>query len=314
MGIVVSLVAIVGVVWWAVHQDAPKLPADATHIAALIGALVLYAVATCIRSERWRSLLRRGGAHAARRDCYRLTAVGFMGNTVLPARGGDVMRVALMASRVNTTKRAVLGTLLAERILDVIVLLGVFVILVYGAGHGGKAPGADAAALAAVLVLGVGALGAVALALLRHRRRARRLDRAADLARPVLASTRHLLSRHGLRLLAITVGLWLVEAATWLATGWAVGLDFTPTDALYLLSLASVFALIPAAPGYIGTLDAAVVVGVRALGRAGSSAVGYALLLRFVLFIPITLVGLMFLLVHYGGWSAARAARQAAVA
>jgi uncharacterized membrane protein YbhN (UPF0104 family) len=134
------------------------------------------------------------------------------------------------------------------------------------------------------------------------------------LARPALVATRGLVSRRGALLLAVTVGLWTVEAGTWLTAGWAAGLGITPVDALYLMALASVFALVPAAPGYIGTMDAAVLIGVRALGHAGSAAVAYVLLLRFVLFLPITIVGLVFLLVHYGGWSASREARAAAVA
>jgi glycosyltransferase 2 family protein len=314
IGIAISLVAIAAGVWWALQQSPPKLPGDAKHISALVLAIALYAVATCIRSERWRALLHRSGGRASRRDCYRLTTVGFMGNTVLPARGGDLMRIGLMAPRANASKRTVLGTLLAERILDVLVLLSVFVVLVYVAGHGGDAQGADTAALVAGVLLGAGAVGAVAIAALRRRGRLRRLDRFVELARPALATTRGLAGRRGLVLLAATAGLWVVEAATWLTAGWAAGLDFTPVDALYLMALASVFALVPAAPGYIGTMDAAVLIGVRALGRAGSTAVGYVLLLRFVLFIPITAVGLVFLLVHYGGWSASREARATAVA
>ena len=78
IGIVVSLVAIAAGVWWALQQSPPKLHGDARHISALLVAVALYAVATCIRSERWRWLLHRSGGRASRRDCYRLTAVGFM--------------------------------------------------------------------------------------------------------------------------------------------------------------------------------------------------------------------------------------------
>ena len=55
-----------------------------------------------------------------------------MGNNVLPARAGDAIRVVLMAPRAQTSMRTVLGTLLAERLLDVAVLVVIFVVVGYG--------------------------------------------------------------------------------------------------------------------------------------------------------------------------------------
>jgi uncharacterized membrane protein YbhN (UPF0104 family) len=46
--------------------------------------------------------------------------------------------------------------------------------------------------------------------------------------------------------------------------------------------------VIPAAPGYVGTYDAAVLLALRSLGKP---ALGYLLVLRFVLFVPITIAG-----------------------
>jgi hypothetical protein len=84
-----------------------------------------------------------------------------------------------------------------------------------------------------------------------------------------------------------------------------VGLGADPLEAVYLVALSSLFIFIPAGPGYAGTLDAAVVVGVRAIGGTGRAAISYLLVLRFVLLVPITLVGLLLLVLRYGG--AARA-------
>jgi uncharacterized membrane protein YbhN (UPF0104 family) len=110
----------------------------------------------------------------------------------------------------------------------------------------------------------------------------------------------------GALLLAGTFVLWAVEAAVYLAVAKAVGLDFSATGALYLVALTNFVAALPAAPGSIGTFDAAVAFGARRLGASGSMAVTYMLLLRFVLYIPITLVGLVILVARYGGWSRLR--------
>ena len=80
-------------------------------------------------------------------------------------------------------------------------------------------------------------------------------------------------------------------------------------DGLYLVSLASVFALIPSGPGYAGTQDAAVAIGIKAIGGTSATAVSYLVMLRFALLVPITIVGFVLLAVRYGGLARLRTAR-----
>ena len=74
------------------------------------------------------------------------------------------------------------------------------------------------------------------------------------------------------------------------------------------MALTNFAAALPAAPGSIGTFDAAVAFGARALGGSGAIVISYLLLLRFVLYVPITLVGLGVLVGRYGGWARLRSA------
>ena len=67
--------------------------------------------------------------------------------------------------------------------------------------------------------------------------------------------------------------------------------------------------MIPSGPGYAGTQDTAVIIGVKALGGTGSTALSYILMLRFVIVVPITLLGLILLVARYGGIKNLRAAR-----
>ena len=52
---------------------------------------------------------------------------------------------------------------------------------------------------------------------------------------------------------------------------------------------------------------AALLFGLGALSVHGGTAVGFGLLARFVLFVPITAIGLILVLVRYGGLSGLRA-------
>ncbi len=110
-------------VWWASRQDAPRLPATREQLAALGLAIALYALATVVRAERWHALLTADGARPLRSDSYALTVVGYAANNLLPARAGDAVRVVLMAPRADTARRTVLGTLLAERLLELVAQL-----------------------------------------------------------------------------------------------------------------------------------------------------------------------------------------------
>jgi uncharacterized membrane protein YbhN (UPF0104 family) len=157
---------------------------------------------------------------------------------------------------------------------------------------------------AAVLVAVLIAAGAAAAWIL-HRRG--RLRRAIAFLAPMAEATRNLRSNHGLRLLAITLAIWALEWIAWWLAARAVGLDLALLEVGYLMGLASVFALVPSGPGYVGTFDAAVVFGVRALDFTGAQALSYVLLLRFVVTVPITLIGLVVLMGGYGGLHRMRA-------
>src|SRR5262249_53843688 len=262
IGIVISIVALAGVVWWASKQQAPTLPDSPTEILALLGAIVLYGLATCGRAERWERLMKDEGAKPKRADMYALTVVGYMGNNVLPARAGDAIRVVLAAPRADTSRRTVVGTLLAERLLDVVVLLVLFVVV--GWGLLGEVGGDSVGLIALIAIVGISAVG-VGWRIIRKNERLH--GALAPIASATLGMRK---AHHGLRLLAMTLVIWAIETAVWMSVGAAVGFHMNPIEGLYLVALASVFSMIPSGPAYAGTQDTAVALGVKALGGTGS--------------------------------------------
>jgi glycosyltransferase 2 family protein len=300
----VSLIALGAVIWWAAHQEAPELPSGAGDIAWLGAALGLYMVATLLRGERWHHILALARVKARRSDCYALTTVGYMGNNVLPARAGEALRVVLLSNRCDGSKRTLLGTVVAERLLDVIALATIFVVVVYGVLSSTVLP-TDRPLLVAGLGLVLVMLGAVGVWIMR---RHHVFERARDWLRPLADAPRALVGGAGVVLLGATFVLWATEAAVYLAVARSVDLNISASGALYLVALTNFFAALPAAPGSIGTFDAAVVFGADRLGASGSAALSYLLLLRFVLYVPITVVGFVVLVTRYGGWSRLRSA------
>jgi uncharacterized membrane protein YbhN (UPF0104 family) len=224
--------------------------------------------------------------------------IGYMGNNVLPARAGDAIRVVLMGPAAKTSRITVVGTLLAERLLDVAVLVVLFVVVGYGLL--GEVGGGKVEIIAAVCVAG-------ALAAAIGWRFVRRNERLHGFVAPLASATLGLRrAHHGLLLLAITLVIWAIEAGVWMSVGAAVGFGMDPIEGLYLVALASVFSMIPSGPAYAGTQDAAVAIGIKALGGTGATAVAYLLMLRFVIVVPITLAGFILLVARYGGLSRLR--------
>ncbi len=256
----------------------PHIPLDAGALARLAAALGIYAVATALRGERWHRILDSSGICRPRRTSYGLTLVGYMGNNTLPARAGDVMRVML----VGGSRRSALATVVAERVLDAAALALIFGVVVLERGLSfGPLPYVAAAGAAVV----------VAAAVVW-----RFVPRVHAYAGPVLSGLRALLSWQGLALYALSLVVWALEALVYAAVGAAVGVHLGLTGALYVMALTNLSALVPAAPGYVGTFDAAVLLALRSLRLP---ALGYLLVLRFVLFVPITIAGFAVFVARY---------------
>jgi uncharacterized membrane protein YbhN (UPF0104 family) len=307
-GFLVSLAAIAAVVWWALHQQTPTFPTGTRPILLLVAGIGGYAVATIVRGVRWHLILDLADVEHRRVDALALTVVGYMGNNVLPARAGELLRVFLLKARSSASRREIFGSIIAERLLDTVTLAALFVVMTV-IGIAG-APTGRGPALIAASALAASALGAGVLIVLRRRGR---LERFATMARPFLRATRLLLCVRGATLALMTSIVWLLEGSVYWLVARALELPVTYVDGVYLVVLASLVAMVPAGPGFIGTVDAAIIFGLAAIGIKSGQALSFAILIRFVVFVPITVVGLLLMLFRYGGLGRlrVRAAREA---
>jgi uncharacterized membrane protein YbhN (UPF0104 family) len=296
LGVVLSLISIGAVGWWASRQEAPDFPTSLSALLPLAAAVGVYALATLTRGWRWHSILGRSQVNHERRDAYGLTVVGYMGNAVLPARGGEILRILLLHERSDARRREILGTIVAERLLDVATLLFLLVVLSWSQVGGAPAGQTPAA---------VGIAGAVGLTLalfvyLRLRRRGL-FEGFAAAIRPFVRASRLLWDRFGLLLFLVTFGVWVLESLNFWLIAEALDIGIDPLEAMLLIVLTSFIVAVPAAPGYLGTFDAALLFVLDALGVGGGEAIAFLLLVRFVVFVPITAAGLGLMVARYGG-------------
>jgi uncharacterized membrane protein YbhN (UPF0104 family) len=301
----VSLTALGAAVWWALRQKAPQLPGSTSAIGWIALAVALYAAGTAFRAERWRRILHLSEIRTSRADAYGLVTVGYMGNNLLPARAGEFLRVFLLSRQEGGGTRKIAGTVLAERILDAIVLALALGVMFYTVLPTRARPTSQPVLFAAVAVALV-ILGAIAL---RFAARRGLLARAREWARPFADAPKATMGPNALPLLAMTVAIWALEAGVFAASGRALDVNLNAAQAIYLVGLANLFTALPAAPGSVGTFEAAVLFGLSAIS-IGAKSISYLLLLRLVLYVPITLVGLVVLFGRYGGWKLVRERRR----
>lgn len=295
LGSAISLLTLAGVVWWATQQDVPPLPSSAEALTLVGVACIAYLSNAVVRGWRWRVILRWAHITHEAVDAFGLIAVAHMGNTVLFARGGEVLRILLMAERSSARKRELVGTFITERLLDG----GALVVLFSLVSLGGVA-GSSTERNSALIALGVLSLMVLGGLIYLRLRVAGRFERFAAFVRPLARSSRPLLSARGLGLATVTAALWLGEALVfWLVTQ-ALQLQVSPTEAMFVTLLASFAGMLPSAPGYAGTLDAAVLFGLHTVGVASGAAVACLLIYRFVVFVPLTVIGFGVTGLRYG--------------
>lgn len=205
--------------------------------------------------EKWRLLLRTGGAPLTSRQAVTCYASGLFANLYLPTIvGGDVLRATLAARRADRTEAVVVGSL-GDRAVDVAAL--VLLIAAGGLATGTALEGTAGRVIlvAAAAGLGVAAVGLPVLLRTPLRRWPRRLRRPVGRA---LVALRRLAREPGTAAAALGLSLAMqsgfVLLNAWIGAG--VGID-VPLAAWFLVwPLAKGVALLPVSIGGLGVRDA----------------------------------------------------------
>ncbi len=278
----------------------------------LVAAMLVNLATYPIRVVRWRYLLRPVG-RVAFEPALTATMIGFGASVVLPARAGEFLRPYVLARREGVSGTAAFATVVLERVLDllaVLLLLGVFLLGV-DAQHGPFA----ADALRSVRIGGaVAALTALALLVLLGVLAGHPdwLARATRWVERCVPSTTGRLSplverftlglatvRQPGRLLVavgLSVPLWMtIAAGIWLA---ALAFNMTvPYSGSFLIVAFLVIGVAVPTPGAIGGFHAAFQVAVTSFyGVPDDRAVGGAIVLHALSFLPIVLIGALLMM------------------
>ena len=275
----------------------------------LLPGLLFYFSAVLLRTWRWRYLLKPLRP-VSMQTLFPIVAIGYMGNDVFPFRMGELLRAVVLKRRERVSISASLATIVVERIFDAVVVVG-FVLLNLGQLIGIPLTnsvsqlGNIAAWVAGLFLFGLGVFIAVAM----FPKPARRLLTAViervlpeKLRLPVGSVADRFLDglmrlsapQDALMIFLATVSIWLLETGLYWSVNQSLGLGLTLRQLMLLNGVVNLVLLVPAAPGGLGTFDAAGRAMLEAYGAASEPALGFTLVLRVALWLPITLLGSYF--------------------
>jgi uncharacterized protein (TIRG00374 family) len=299
--VLATLVLALLAIWWRGPEWSDVYHAfDFVQWRWIVLAVLLNLASVLARAISWRLTIGQAlpEPHPSFATVFSAFAVGLLGNAVLPARAGELARVAVLRrhlpqDRGTGTSATLLGTVFAHRLFDLfpVALLVVYVLLTAKIPHW---------AVTSIIVLGLVGLGLLTVAILSARRGERPVGQEGSTLRRLVT-----MARQGLAVLKAPVpaaGAILFQTFGWLLQLLAVYVAMRAFDidaplpaaglVLLLMNVATIF---PLWPGNIGLLQAAVALPLLRYGVPYATGFAYGLVLQVVEMSVGVGVGLVFL-------------------
>lgn len=244
-----------------------------TNLPLFIGALLLYYATFPIRALRWQLLLKNVGysngsaAEAAGQHRQMPSAVGlaeivmlsWFANCIVPAKLGDAYRAYLLKSSAGVSFSKTFGTILAERIIDMLLLFSLLAISVLVA-FSGQLPGA----ILSIMQVGLALVVLIIIGLMVMR------NLGGFIAKLVPRRFRHhytlfeqgTLGSFQAMPLVLTYSVlgWAIEAGRLYLVCWSLGLNnLSPAIVLFVALASALLTTLPITPAGLGFVESAIV-------------------------------------------------------
>jgi len=301
--VIASAAVVVAMLWWRGPDWHTVWHAfDAVKWYWIVAAIGFNLLSIVVRAIAWRTVIKQAiePPYPSIMLVFSAFSVGLFANAVLPGRIGELARVAvltrklrLQGRRADGTWAALVGTVFAHRLFDLVPTVGLilYVLLTAKIPHW---------AISSLLVVGAIGFGLFAFAFASARQRHESvLDGLGPIRRLVE------MGRHGLAVLhapRAAAAAAFFQCCGWLFQLLAVYVAMRAFDihapmpaAALVLLLMNVATLFPLWPGNIGLLQAAIALPLRSYGVPAGTAIAYGFGLQAIEASVGVGVGLMFL-------------------
>lgn len=286
------------------------LQLKSANLAYVALGIFFYFITLLLRTWRWQLLLKPI-RKVPLKSLFPILSAGYMANNIFPARAGDVLRTVLLRKKDGIPISGSLATIIVEKLFDGIsILMLVFLNLKQLTQFANNNSWVDIIEKTAFWA-GIG-FGIILLVFVLMVTMPEKTEKASTwlvnrilpvkIRKPVLDIINKF--SDGLRILRsplnsllvmlVSLLIWVVEACLYWGVVRAMGFELNFQSLLLMVGIVNLVLLVPAAPGGLGTFDAAVKAMMEAFGFNPSDALSYALLLRVALWLPVTLLGAWF--------------------
>jgi hypothetical protein len=266
----------------------------------LVLALGIGVLAYLVRAFRWRLLLN-AREKLAYLPVLWASSAGYLGNFWLPARAGELVRIAMISAGSQVSRVYVLTTAITERVADTLALVLIGSVAGLSLGHKPMWLTRLAELAAAAAVLGTvllvilplvhGAVDAVIARLpLAHPVR-ERLHKMTNNAIAAMHGFRN--PSCFLQFLVLTLLIWLCDASACVAVARALHLRLSLPVALLLLTAMGVGSALPSTPGAVGIVQFVAVTVLAPFHFTHSDAIAFILTSQAMSYVIITALGML---------------------
>lgn len=272
------------------------------------------------RAKRWKYLLEP----IKKIDTTRLfpvIVIGFMATNLLPARAGELIRAYVVGKKEEISKSASFATIVLERVLDSIIIIGllvmVFFVIDFENSAGSEHVPTATTSISLTLLKTTGIvftlillLTLIVLVLLKLYPTAfiaivnrilfpvpLRIKEQITQILSSFSSGLQVLQKgaHFIPLLFWSIVVWMMHILAIWITLIAFGLHLPFYASTFILVLTAFAVAVPSSPGFIGPFHAAVSAGLIFFAIDRNIATSFSLILHIVTVGPVTLIGLFYL-------------------
>jgi uncharacterized protein (TIRG00374 family) len=271
---------------------------------AVVGGVGFVLLNSAFIALRWRYLYAAARYQTQTRRLFKIYCVGAGANNVLPARGGDLLRIESVREHYKIPPFVTAGTLFAERLLDGLVL-SIWILL------GALWIGETGILLLAGIGLSAGTvLGVVLVALAARRPEAaeefmwritKRLPQRWHIrigrwtANFVEGLGAFRARRPLVRVLWTSAAIWLADFGMYVVVGKAFGIELSPGGYFLLEGVGNLALGVPATAAGLGSFDYLTLVSAERLGVPEELGTPYVLTVHALVVLPVTILGAVFL-------------------
>lgn len=271
---------------------------------AIVGGVGFVLLNSAFIALRWRYLYAAARYQTQSRRLFKIYCVGAGANNVLPARGGDLLRIESVREHYKIPPFVTAGTLFAERLLDGLVL-SIWILL--GALWIGET--------GILLLAGIGLSAGTVLGVVLVGLAARKPEAAEEFMWRItkrLPQRWHIrigrwtanfveglgafrARRPLVRVLWTSAAIWLADFGMYVVVGKAFGIELSPGGYFLLEGVGNLALGVPATAAGLGSFDYLTLVSAERLGVPEELGTPYVLTVHALVVLPVTILGAVFL-------------------